>query len=82
VKEQRVRVPLALVVGLALAGCGGKERISQAEPRRPEPAGKSTVSVIVDGITGKTVIEAGQEAKRQLRDIDEKRRKEIEEFVE
>jgi hypothetical protein len=83
-EEQNMRILLALILVSvsAAVGCARKKESPQADRERVEPAGKSTANLIVDGLTGKSAVEAGLKAKKELREIDAKRRKDIEEFVE
>lgn len=63
------------IFGVLLGGC--KPRA--AAPSEPKAAGeKSTAQTVIEGFTGKTAVDQGQSAKKQLQAIDFQRRKDLE----
>lgn len=60
-------VAILAIFGVLTGGC---------KPRAPEE--KSTAQTMVEGFTGKTAVDQGQSAKKQLQAIDLQRRQDIE----
>ena len=64
-----------VLLGVLLGGCKPRAAVP-AEPKAAER--KSTAQTLIEGFTGKTAVDQGQAAKKQLQAIDLQRRKDIE----
>lgn len=71
----------AVLIGLCLlaAGCAREAPPPKAGPATPPPP--STAQTLVDGLTGRTAIRAGQKAKRDITRISERRDRDLEEVL-
>lgn len=65
------------VCGLACS-CGKKEEAAQA-PAQPQ---KSTMETAIDGFTGKTAVQAGKKARKDIERISAQKNKDLEETLE
>ena len=76
---KRMLIPLLIVL---LAGCGKNQGTSAPAPAKQGSTNeKSTLQTVVDGFTGKTAVDAGQRAKRQLQEVSRKENQELEEAL-
>lgn len=64
------------VSGVLLSGCKPRAAAPAAEQKAAEQ--KTTARTVIEGVTGKTAVDQGQSAKKQLQAIDLQRRKDIE----
>ena len=76
---------IGLALGLGLAGCGqppaapGPGSATNA-PATAAPA-QSDASAVIDGLTGKMAVDAGQRAKAKIRDINQKEQKDLDDVL-
>ncbi len=64
------------LVGMFLSGCKPRATAPAPEPKAAEQ--KSTAKTVIEGFTGKTAVDQGLSAKKQLQAIDQQRKKDIE----
>lgn len=75
-------LPLLLTLLLTMAG-GCSRNAQQAKappPPAPPPAEKSNVDTLVDGLTGRTAVQAGARARASVNDVNAKREADIAEM--
>ena len=71
---------IILVGGLLIAGGCGQP---SAQEKKQEPSqSKSTIQTAVEGMTGKTAVDAGKKAQQQIRDVSEKANQSLNEVIE
>ncbi len=71
---------LALIFTIAfITFCSGCGKSNNTETKSPK--GKSTLSTVIDGATGKTAVDAGQKAKAQIEAISEKKNNDLNEIL-
>ncbi len=74
---KHIRFLCVAVVGVVLT-CASLSGCGKAEKPAPADQPKSTGQTVLEGVTGKTAVDQGQAAKKQLQAIDQMRRKEME----
>jgi hypothetical protein len=63
----------AIATLLALGACSPAPPPSTASATPPPPAEKSTADTLIDGITGRTAVRAGEKAKETITAVNAKR---------
>ena len=77
------RVPaFAIMTAVAMAGCGRPSPEPQAPPAAAgrEPA-RSSVGTVIDGLTGKTAVDAGKRARTQIEKIGKQEQHDVNEVL-
>ncbi len=73
-----MRTIILLIALSFIIGCGQ----SKKSPQKPKPQkSKSTLNTVVDGVTGRTAVNAGKKAKDQIESISKKRNDELNEVM-
>jgi hypothetical protein len=62
-----------------VVGC--RKSTDKPEPKKAEPKPKSSVNVMIDGVTGKTAVDAGLKAKADINNISKKRNEDLNEVL-
>lgn len=73
---------LALAACLGAAACSGKPRESAPAAAITNATTASTAQTVIDGMTGKTAVDAGQKAKAQIEKISAKHNADLDETME
>jgi len=68
--------------GLLATFAAGCSRSASTETKQAEPAAKSTTDTVIEGITGKTAVDAGRKARATLEDIGAQRDEEYKAIAE
>ena len=58
-----------------------EEKKAAVKPAKPEQKPKSTLTLAVEGVTGKTAIDAGRKTEAKLKKISDKHNKELNEIL-
>lgn len=74
---KKAATPLLLSVLLFAASCSENKGSAQKQDKD-----KSSIETAIDGFTGKTAVEAGQKAKKQIETISAKKNKDLSEALE
>ena len=69
---------IILFVAIVMAGCSND---SKSAEKKPAPASSSTINTVIEGLTGKTAVDAGQNAKQKIRQISAQENKQINEVL-
>ena len=76
---------LWLVLGLGLAGCGQPPATPGTGPATNGPTAaapaQSEAAAVIDGLTGKMAVDAGQRAKAKIREVSQKEQKDVDEVL-
>ncbi|OGV61380.1 MAG: hypothetical protein A2283_00825 [Lentisphaerae bacterium RIFOXYA12_FULL_48_11] len=69
---------MAVLIILTMAGCGDSGKESSLPPAHPKT---SAAKDAIDGLTGKTAVMAGEQAKTQIRTISAEQNKKLNEVL-
>jgi len=71
-------IPLFVIL-LIVVGC--RKSTEKAPSKKAEPKPKSSISIMIDGATGKTAVDAGLKAKADIEKISEKHNEDLNEIL-
>lgn len=70
-------VVLVSIATLGLAGCGPRPTQQSGAP----PSSPGTVSTVIDGVTGRSAVNAGQRARKTLEAVSTSERQQLDEVM-
>lgn len=73
-----MRLAIMLIILSCVIGCGQSKKTKA--PKKSESK-KSTIDTVVDGVTGKTAVDAGKKAKAQIESISKKHNDDLNEVM-
>ena len=73
---------LIFIVIIIIIGCSKGAKIEKAEEKRREPPAKSSAKTLIDGMTGKTAIEAHKKAKATIEKVSDQKKRNLAEILE
>ena len=72
---------LILLSAVLLAGCGGQESAQETPQPRQEASRRSATRTLVEGFTGRTAVESGKRAQKDIRAVSSNKQEQLDQIL-